>query len=517
MFILTMVFARTPERAKAWWCWFDSCRITELNPGTPLFSFNPGGFSSLDLLMDFSSPPFNSLLPLALVAQVSNSAPPETQFTMVSPVQDLPADNFNSFSYDYFQNGGLPTASDVSVNVFVDLNINSIGTFANGTYDCRYDQVPPPGEPEDTWITESFDSTFTGWDPGSVYGIVGAGGCETSIGGLAPADIIQSIAVNAGNDTSDDNGLIAGFDNIIIDLASGRTTYDFTDDLQEYLQFQVHPSSTQVGSSITPAVQVAYYDGNTGTIDTSFTGPITLSLGNNPGGATLNGLLTTNAVAGIATFSDLSLNNVGTAYTVVASANEVIPITSNLFNITAPVVESAPAVAAAPAIFADSAFLSKTVDKTVAQTGNTLTFTINFGNPKGITLNNVVIADTLDNRLTNIHIMSSSLGTPVINGNNVILQGISLLPGQQAMLVISAEISSAAKPGDTISNTASLESPDASIHFSNVALTTILPGSLPATGESPLSDWRLPGLLLLASTFVMIAVSINCCLKFLAL
>src|SRR5690606_5818248 len=64
--------------------------------------------------------------------------------------------------------------------------------------------------------------------------------------------------------------------------------------------------------------------------------------------------------------------------------------------------------------FPDSAFITKTVDKTVAQVGDTLTFTIQFGNPKGITLNNVVIADAFDSRLSNVRVISNSVGTPVV-------------------------------------------------------------------------------------------------------
>jgi len=57
-------------------------------------------------------------------------------------------------------------------------------------------------------------------------------------------------------------------------------------------------------------------------------------------------------------------------------------------------------------------------------------------------------------------------------------------------------ISNRANPGDVIANTASLESPDASIHVSNNAPVTILPGSLPATGQSVLSVLRIPTVIL---------------------
>jgi hypothetical protein len=44
------------------------------------------------------------------------------------------------------------------------------------------------------------------------------------------------------------------------------------------------------------------------------TSPVTISLEANPSNATLSGDLTVNAVAGVATFTDLDLNRPGTGY-----------------------------------------------------------------------------------------------------------------------------------------------------------------------------------------------------------
>ena len=53
-----------------------------------------------------------------------------------------------------------------------------------------------------------------------------------------------------------------------------------------------------------------------------FTGPVTIALRANPTNAVLGGTRTVNAVAGIATFADLTLNEPGKGYTLVASADE---------------------------------------------------------------------------------------------------------------------------------------------------------------------------------------------------
>src|SRR5436190_12034231 len=84
-----------------------------------------------------------------------------------------------------------------------------------------------------------------------------------------------------------------------------------------------------------PAVRVSALD-DAGNVVTGFTGLITVALGANPGGGTLAGTTSVNAVSGVATFSTLSINNAGNGYTLTASANGLTGATSTSFNITAP-------------------------------------------------------------------------------------------------------------------------------------------------------------------------------------
>jgi MSHA biogenesis protein MshQ len=102
------------------------------------------------------------------------------------------------------------------------------------------------------------------------------------------------------------------------------------------LAYGVQPSNTAAGASISPAVTVVVQDqfGNTVTSNTS---SISLAIGTNPGSGTLNGTISVAAVAGVATFSTLSINNAGTGYTLFASATNLTGATSAAFNITAPV------------------------------------------------------------------------------------------------------------------------------------------------------------------------------------
>jgi hypothetical protein len=81
------------------------------------------------------------------------------------------------------------------------------------------------------------------------------------------------------------------------------------------LVFTVQPSNTRAGATITPAIEVAAQD-NYGNTDTSYTGNISMAILNNPGSGTLSGTTPVAAVSGVATFSDLSIDNAGAGYLV---------------------------------------------------------------------------------------------------------------------------------------------------------------------------------------------------------
>jgi len=85
------------------------------------------------------------------------------------------------------------------------------------------------------------------------------------------------------------------------------------------LVFMVQPVNAAVGAPITPAVKVQVQDA-AGNPVTSATNPISISLDNNPTGAALGGTTTVNAVAGTATFANLSINKPGTGYTLAATS-----------------------------------------------------------------------------------------------------------------------------------------------------------------------------------------------------
>ena len=98
------------------------------------------------------------------------------------------------------------------------------------------------------------------------------------------------------------------------------------------LAFVQGPTGTTAGGSLgTITVQVLDQFGN----PLNSSAAVTLALSNNPGASTVGGGATTvNAVNGVATFSGLYLNRVGTGYQLVASVSGLDETTSAPFNIT---------------------------------------------------------------------------------------------------------------------------------------------------------------------------------------
>jgi hypothetical protein len=97
------------------------------------------------------------------------------------------------------------------------------------------------------------------------------------------------------------------------------------------MAFRPVAARMQAGSALGPAVQVQVTDrfGNA----TSGSGNVTLALGANPGGDTLDGTLTQPVTDGVATFADLVLRKAGQGYTLKASQTGLTPATSAPFAI----------------------------------------------------------------------------------------------------------------------------------------------------------------------------------------
>lgn len=99
------------------------------------------------------------------------------------------------------------------------------------------------------------------------------------------------------------------------------------------LVFSAQPSTAVSNATLSPAIRVSVQDAF-GNVVTGDTRTVSLALGNNPGFGTLSGTTSVAASAGLATFSDLSLDRTGSGYTLVASASGVSSAVSAGFDIT---------------------------------------------------------------------------------------------------------------------------------------------------------------------------------------
>ncbi|MGI8688096.1 MAG: hypothetical protein ACR2M3_05910, partial [Thermomicrobiales bacterium] len=104
-------------------------------------------------------------------------------------------------------------------------------------------------------------------------------------------------------------------------------------DIATKLVYTTQPVGAAAGTPLgtQPVVQAEDASGNLGF---NFAGPVTLTIGANPGGGALDGTATVNATHGVATFSGLSVSKPGIGYTLIASSSGLAPATSNPFTIS---------------------------------------------------------------------------------------------------------------------------------------------------------------------------------------
>jgi hypothetical protein len=88
------------------------------------------------------------------------------------------------------------------------------------------------------------------------------------------------------------------------------------------LTFLVQPSDVVSGAAISPAPRIQILDAFANLV-TSATNGVAIAFGSNPPGGALSGTLTQPAVAGVATFGNLSVDRAGAGYTLSASASGI--------------------------------------------------------------------------------------------------------------------------------------------------------------------------------------------------
>lgn len=145
-----------------------------------------------------------------------------------------------------------------------------------------------------------------------------------SIGMVDGTHADKSLAPHFGQDPSNDGagGIISFAADGVTAAGGGSATK---------LSFSAQPGNAAVGQTMS-AVQVSAVDDDN-ELDTGFDGDVTIAL--QTGTGTLSGTLTKAAVAGVATFDDLSINAVNTGAVLRATSSGLTQSDSAPFNITA--------------------------------------------------------------------------------------------------------------------------------------------------------------------------------------
>ena len=114
---------------------------------------------------------------------------------------------------------------------------------------------------------------------------------------------------------------------------SGTAIILVTPAAANHLMFGQAPTSTTLNTIISPAVTVQIVDAYNNLLSGDSSDTVTISLGTNPGGAVLSGTTSVKVVGGVATFNNLSLNQLGNGYTLVARSGGLSAASSGTFNV----------------------------------------------------------------------------------------------------------------------------------------------------------------------------------------
>lgn len=156
----------------------------------------------------------------------------------------------------------------------------------------------------------------------------GGGAAASATTGNSGGDASCGEGDEGTNGTSENDGTAYGNGGLGNELGQGgiiEIEYE-----PPFLDFTVHPLGCFQNGDF--EVEVSYKFGDDGSVDTSFTGDITLALTSNPGGSTITGTNPVSATAGVASFT-LSLDQPGAGYYFSANTPDTTSASSFAFNI----------------------------------------------------------------------------------------------------------------------------------------------------------------------------------------
>jgi hypothetical protein len=252
--------------------------------------------------------------------------------------------------------GGTLTATAVNgVATFSGLTLNRPGTGyvlqATGTgltagksfpFAVTNQLVVTAQPPSSITAGTSFGLTVKAEDGSGAVDTSFSGSVTVSLAGFfgGPNPLSGTLTVAAVNGVATFSGLTLdrpGSYSLLVNSTglAGAMTNSFTVSAGAATQLVVtaQPPSVTAGAGFGLTVTAEDPFGN---VDPSFAGSVALALASNPGGATLGGALTATAAGGVATFSGLTLNSLGTGYTLKATSTGLAAATTNAFDVRAP-------------------------------------------------------------------------------------------------------------------------------------------------------------------------------------
>lgn len=168
--------------------------------------------------------------------------------------------------------------------------------------------------------------------PGAPGLNIGGGATVPTTTGTA---VFTNLSINkaANGYTLYATGFTLGSGSVVL-TPSTSATFNIIPNAAAKVAFRVNPPiQTTVGNILVPAPVVEVQDAYGNYVSTTTT--ISVSIGNNPGGSVLSGIQSITTANGVATFSNLSLDKIGLGYTLVASAQGLLPGSSSAFDIVA--------------------------------------------------------------------------------------------------------------------------------------------------------------------------------------
>jgi hypothetical protein len=177
------------------------------------------------------------------------------------------------------------------------------------------------------------DGNFTGNvqlfianNAGNPPGTLSGGAPIAAVAGVAQFSSVSIDRVGVGYTLRAASGALTPDTSLSFNITPGPATH---------LAYQVQPSDAPQSVAINPPIKVAGLD-QFDNVATSFTGAVTLQIASGTGtvGAVVSGNGPINAISGVATFSNTSIDLQGTGYRLTAQNPSFPIITSNVFDIT---------------------------------------------------------------------------------------------------------------------------------------------------------------------------------------